>query len=263
MKSVVRVALAVSVQAILIQPACAQWQGAAGASLRGVTHAEYDLAGRRLVREAGWLPGAVVKATYRQGDFTWFSEGEVYRGDIGYQGQTQAGAQAASKTATGLSQLRFGGTYALNAGYSVLATLEWQQWKREIIGVQQAAGLQEKYRSGRLVAGVRKTLLSASAGAMSVDGAVVLSAAERLQVGFSGLLDPTSLELKRSQGIRLGAAIRPSFAPYLELRTGYEWIRTPRSGDAAVTRAGQFVGTIAQPELKKQALTFTVSTIFG
>jgi hypothetical protein len=76
------------------------------------------------------------------------------------------------------------------------------------------------------------------------------------------LLDEASLKTKRSQGIRIGASIRPSFAPHLELHSRYDWIKIPRSGDVAITRKGQFMGTIAQPEHAKQAITFTISYIF-
>jgi hypothetical protein len=37
-----------------------------------------------------------------------------------------------------------------------LAAIEWEKWRRDIIGVQGAAGLQEKYRSKRLIAGGKK-----------------------------------------------------------------------------------------------------------
>jgi hypothetical protein len=45
---------------LLMHPACAQWQGKAGLGARYASHAEYDGAGRRLVRESGWLPGLAL-----------------------------------------------------------------------------------------------------------------------------------------------------------------------------------------------------------
>jgi hypothetical protein len=262
MKLILRVGLAAAMQALLMLPASAQWQGAVGLSRRDVTNTEYDKAGRQLVREAGWLPGVALNATYKVGDHTWFAEGEIYNRAIEYHGQTQAGTAVDSRTSTGLTLVRIGGMYALSGNYSVLAAIEWEKWTRDIIGVQGSAGLQEKYQSRRLIAGAQKTWHPAAAGAVSVDAAVVIAEPERLQVGFSGLLDPASLETKRSQGVRIGASIRPSFAPYLELRSRYDWIKIPRSSDVPITLKGQFMGTIAQPEHEKQAITFTVSYIF-
>jgi hypothetical protein len=261
MKLILRVGLAAAIQTSLILPASAQWQGAIGLSARGVTHTEYDLAGRELVREAGWLPGAVFNAVYRAGKHTWFTGGEIYDRAIEYRGQTQAGAAVMSRTSTGLTLLRIGDTYAVGANYSAMAAIEWEEWRRDIIGVQGAAGLQERYQSRRLIAGAQKRWHPA-AGAVSVGAAVVISEPERLRVGFTGLLDPASLETKKSRGIKIEASIRPSFAPYLELRSRYDRIKIPRSSDAPVTLNGQFMGTIAQPEHEKQAITFTVSSIF-
>lgn len=247
-------------QTLLMLPASAQWQGAVGVSRRDVTHTEYDKAGRQLVRESGWLPGIALSAAYGARNQTWFAEGEFYSRDIAYHGQTQGGTPVDSSTATGLALVRIGGTYAVSASYSASAAIEWEKWSRDINGAQGAAGLQERYQSTRLVAGAQKRW-HAAAGAMKVDAAVVISGPERMRVGFSGLLDPVTFKTKSAQGIRIGASIRPAFAPWLELRSAYDWIKVARSGDTPVTRDGQFVGTAAQPEHAKQAITFTASYI--
>jgi hypothetical protein len=262
MNLILRVGIAAAMQTLLVLPASAQWQGSAGISGRNVTHTEYDRAGRHLVRERGWMPGVAMNAAYRTGAYTWFAEGEIYDRDIDYDGQTQTGRPVNSKTATRQESLRIGGTYALGSDYSVLAAVEWDKWTRDIIGVEDAAGLQEEYRSRRLIAGARKTWYRAAGGVVALDAAIVLSEPERMRVEIPGLLDPASLETRSSHGVRLGASIRPAFAPYLELRGRYDWIKVPRSGDTPVTLNGQYRGTIAQPEHEKQAVSFTVSYIF-
>jgi hypothetical protein len=145
--------------------------------------------------------------------------------------------------------------------YSILAAFEVERWQRDIRGSGSSAGLQETYRTRRWIAGVGKAWHPA-AGMVSADAGVVLAQPERLQVGFSGLLDPVSFETRRSHGIRLGADLRPAWAPWLALRSRYDWVKTPRSGDAAVTRNGQFAGTVAQPAHARQALTLTVAAAF-
>lgn len=262
MKLVLRVGMVAAMQALLMQPASAQWQGAVGASQRRLTNTEYDKAGRQLVREAGWVPGAVLAGAYKAGRYSWFADAEISNGGVDYHGQTQTGAAADSRTSMGLAVLRLGGSCAFGADYSALAALEWARSTRDIIGIAGSAGLQEKYRTRRLIAGARKAWRPASAGVVTVDAAVVFSEPERLQVGFSGLLDPASLDTKRSQGIRIGASMRPPFAPWLELRSRYDWNKVPRSDDAPVTLNGQFKGTIAQPEHDQRALTLTASVIF-
>lgn len=262
MKLVLRIVLAAAIQTCLVLPASAQWQGAVGISRRHLTNTEYDQARRQIVREAGWLPGAVLNAGYKAGRQTWFAEAEIANGSIEYLGQTQSGVAAQSRTSMGLTVLRLGGAYAFASNYAALAALEWERSTRDIIGIAGSAGLQEKARTRRLLAGAQKTWHPAAAGAVAVDAAVVLAEPERLEVGFSGLLDPASLDTKRSHGIRIGASLRPAFAPWLELRSRFDWARIPRSDDAPVTLNGLFRGTIAQPEHEKRAVTFTASAVF-
>jgi hypothetical protein len=260
MKLTVRVGLAASLQLLFAHPASAQWQGGVGLGVRGVAHAEYDMAGRRLVREQGWLPGIALSAAYKASGMTLFAAANAYQSDIDYRGQTQAGTAADSTTSTRLASARIGAGYAVGSGYSIFAALELDRWKRDIHGIGIAAGLQEAYRSKRLIAGLDKAWHTA-AGEVSANAGVILSDPVRVRVEFSGLLDPVSFDTERSRGIRIGAGVRPAFAPRLELRASYDRITIPRSKDAAVTANGQFRGTVAQPEHTRQALTLTASCL--
>jgi hypothetical protein len=246
---------------LLAHPASAQWQGKAGLGARYVSHTEYDSAGRRLVRESGWLPGLALDAARTSGNTTWFAGVNGYHAAIGYRGQTQGGAAADSSTATTLATLRLGGAYLLAHDVSVTAALEADLWRRNIRGTGAAAGLQERYRSERLIFGASKAWHPA-AGVVATDFALVLSTPERMRVGFSGLLDPATLQTRHAPGLRIGASLHPAFAPTLELHGGYDWIRVRRSGDTPVTRDGQFAGTVAQPEHVRQGLSLTVSRLF-
>ena len=208
------------------------------------------------------MPGTVLNAAFKAGRLTSFTEAEISKGSIEYHGQTQGGVAAESRTSMEVAVLRLGGAYAFGENYAALAALEWERSTRAIIGIEGTAGLQEKYRTRRLIAGARKTWHPAVAGAVAVDAGIVLSEPERLQVGFSGLLDPASLETRRSHGIRIGTTFRPAFAPWLEVRSRFDWARIPRSDDAPVTLNGQFRGTIAQPEHDMRAVTLTASAVF-
>ena len=256
-----RAALGAFLSLLLIHPASAQWQGKAGAGLRELSHTENDSAGRRLVRESGRLPGIALGAAYTSGNFTWSAALDWYRGDIDYRGQTQAGSAATSATETALATLHLGAAYAFERGYSASLAMESDYWKRDILGTGTSIGLQERYRSERLVAGLGKTW-HPSAGMAAADIAVLFSTPERMRVGFSGALDEASLPTKSARGIRIGARHRPAFAPALELRASFDWMKIARSEDVPVTRMGQFAGTVAQPEHVRQGFTLSVSTLF-
>ena len=260
MKSMLRAAIVL--QALLTLPASAQWQGSVGGSALYWTNTEHDNAGQQLVREAGWLPGVALRAAYSNNDLSWFAQAERYRGAIAYHGQTQAGRAVDSNTSTGVTLLRTGGAHALKANYRVFAALEWERWTRDIEGAQGAAGLQEKADTRRWSAGIEKKWIAPGSDVVSVDGALILAEPERLQVGFSGLLDPASLKTNWSHGWRAGASLRLASKPHLEWRANVESIKVRRSADAALSRNGRFIATLAQPEHDKLSITITVALVF-
>jgi hypothetical protein len=260
MTPVHRAARVAALYALFSLPASAQFQGSIGVSARSATHGEYDLAGRQLVREDGWLSGASLAGAYQRGRVTWFGGADWYGGGIDYRGRTQAGVATVSTTSTRLAAARLGASYALGS-WSMMAALEIDRWQRDIRGTAAGAGLQETYRSGRVLLGSGKTWRPA-AGAVSADAAVVLAAPERMRIGFSGLFDPVSLDTRRGHGLRLGAAIRPARAPSLQLRGRADWLSVPRSGAAALTANGAFQGTVTQPEHVRKAITLELAYLF-
>jgi hypothetical protein len=260
MKPIHRAAFVAALYALLSLPASAQWQGSIGAGARHATHTEYDLAGRQLVREDGWLPGASLHAGYRQGSVTWFGGADWYQGGIDYRGRTQLGAAAMSSTSTRLAAARLGASYAWGS-YAFQAAFEIDHWKRDILGTAAGTGLQESYRSRRLLLGAGKTW-GPAIGAVSLDAAAVLAEPERMRIGFSGLFDPVSLDTRRAHGLRLGAAIRPARTPSLQLRSRVDWLKVPRSDATALTVDGAFRGTVTQPEHVRRALTLELAYLF-
>lgn len=251
---------AAALSALFSLPANAQWQGSIAVGARSATHAEYDLAGQQLVREHGWLPGTSLNAAYRQGNLRWFGGVDWYGGDIDYAGRTQAGVAAASTTSTRLASARLGAFYALG-NYHALAALEIDRWQREILGTAAGAGLQETYRSTRLLLGAG-TGWRPTAGMISAEAAVILAAPERMRIGFSGLFDPVSLDTRRGRGLRLEAAFRPAWASSLQLQARADWLKVPRSGAAPLTANGAFRGTVTQPEHTRKAITLALAYLF-
>lgn len=247
--------------ALAAPPAHAQWQVGAGPGLRYAAHTEYDAAGRRLVRETGWLPGVALQAAYTTGPLTWRAGADWYLGDIGYGGRTQAGVPASSTTSTTLAAVAVGAAWALASDVALLAAVEADRWQRDIAGTASATGLQESYRSTRLYAGAARTGRFA-AGTLAAEASLFTSAPERMRVGFSGRFDPAVFDGARAHGLRLGLALRPAQAPWLEVRARFDQATTPRSGDVPLTANGQYRGSIAQPEHTRQAMTVTVSAIY-
>ena len=78
---------------LAVRPASAGWQASVETGARSVTNTEWSPAGRRLVRETGWIPGLGLQAQYRSPDrlpaVTWFGAAEGAGGNLDYRGQSQ------------------------------------------------------------------------------------------------------------------------------------------------------------------------------
>ncbi len=266
MQAMLRAALAtLTLLAWPTSAAAQQWQGSVGLHERHWSNTEHDQSGRQLVREAGWLPGIAARATYQDHGWTWFAETMLHDKAIAYHGQTQSGQARDSSTATRLALLRIGAACDIDtrdASLALIATLEWERWTRTIEGAQGAVGLQERNDARRISAGIRKKWQLTGRGALFADAALVLVAPQRLRVDFSGALDPAALNTPSAQGLRLGAGMRPAFAPQLELLVSYDWIKVARSSDVPIALKGRPIGTMAQPEHRQRAITLSASFLF-
>jgi hypothetical protein len=231
----------------LASPAHAQWTPTLGIAARQFTLSEYDAAGRRIVREQGWLPGVEGRLAYRSGDWTLSAQASHYQHDIGYLGQTQSGAPVDSRTDTALTQSGAGIGYAINAVLSASLAFEFERWRRDIRGMGRVLGLQERTLSRRALLGL-DARFPTTHGDVMAGAALLFAAPEKLRVGFSGQFDDVSFDTRPAHGMRLGLGWRPAAWPTLELQAGLDWWKVGRSADAALSRNGRHAGTVAQPE---------------
>ena len=231
----------------LASPAHARWTPALGVAARQFTLGEYDAAGRRIVREQGWLPGLEGRLAYRRGDWTLSAHASHYQHDIAYRGQTQFGAPVDSRTDTALSMLGGGLAYAIDDMLSASLTVELERWRRDIRSVGRVQGLQERTLSRRALLGM-EARFPTTQGEVTAGAALLLAAPEKLRVGFSGQFDEVSFDTRPAHGMRLGLGWQPAAWPNLEVHAGLDWWKVARSGDAALNRNRRHAGTVAQPE---------------
>ncbi len=239
-------------------PASAGWDGAVGAGARQFSLAEYDTNGRRIVMEQGWLPGLEARLGFTEGQCGLFGKASFYKHDIDYRGQTQSSSALASTTATGIMQMQTGMSYALTDATSLFAALEWERWQRDINGVGNVKGLQERTTTHRLLLGLEARHAWSPYGTIGASAAIVQARPEQLRVGFSGVLDEASFRTRSATGLRLGLSLRPQAWPALEWVLDVDRIRVGRSADATVSRNGAYAGTVAQPEHIKRAISLAV-----
>lgn len=239
--------LAMLAASALASPVHAQWTSALGIAARQFTLNEYDAAGRRIVREQGWLPGLEGRLAYRSGDWTLSAQASHYQHDIAYHGQTQSGVPVDSRTGTALTQSGAGIAYAVNPMLSASLAVELERWRRDIQDVGRVRGLQERTLSRRALLGL-DAKFATTYGEVMAGAALLFAAPEKLRVGFSGQFDDVSFDTRPAHGMRLGLGWQPAAWPNLELHAGLDWWKVARSGDAALNRNGRHAGTVAQPE---------------
>jgi hypothetical protein len=241
------------------QPAYGQWQFSIGAGARLATTREFTASGARLVEERGWLPGLELGASYRSGPWRVAINGEIYRHNLDYDGQLQNGVPFATTTGTVQDRLALEVGRQLNDRLSLLAGVELDRWHRQIYGSGTVLGLDERYRSSRLLLGAESAILKTAYFDMSIRALLVRAQPEHLDVAFGNqLFDDAALTTQAATGLRLGAELIPAAAPAMRINFGVETLRIGRSADARLTRNGVASGTVSQPEHRRNAVTLRV-----
>lgn len=243
--------------------AFAQWEFSGAGGVRYVTNDEVDTNGKQLVEEHGFLPGVELKANYRRGDWLVNLGGEIYGGNLAYDGQMQSGTAFSTDTRT--TQFRMTtevGRY-LSDAVLLLAGAEWDYWKRDILGQGATLGLQEEYNSWRFLAGAQTRVLQASWSDIYLTGLLVVSSPEHLEVNFDNqLFDQANLSTKAAIGARLALEVRPKASSHISVESDFEWMRIGRSDEAILSKGGSPVGTVVQPEHVRKAIGIKVKYRF-
>lgn len=246
----------------LAAPAHSQWTATIATGARYASVAEYDTAGRRIIREDGWLPGLEAGVSYQAGSWTMFGSARSYRGELDYNGRLQSGQPFRSETETDLDRLQLGLSYRFAEVYRASTAFEYDRWKRNISGAPGIAGLQERAFSRRLVAGVQRPIALGTAGTLEAGAFVVVAEPERLKVGFSGELDQVSFKTDSAVGYRLSFAFRPHTSQNLEFGLELDRMKIGRSSAVPVTRNGSVAAFVSQPEHVRKNATVTVGYRF-
>lgn len=242
--------------------ATSPWHTVLFTGARHATVAEYDAAGKRVVRERGWLPGIGAALSYQAGDWTGFGAISTYRGQLDYDGRLQSGQPYRSETDTDLDRVQVGMKYRLSDRYGALAGFEYDRWKRNIEGGPDVAGLQERTSSRRLVLGLDRQFAIGAAGSLEAGLSLIRAEPERLKVGFSGLADPASFKTRSATGYRINLVYRPKSTANLEIGMELDRMKIGRSELHPVTRNGELVAFVAQPEHARKHATLTVGYRF-
>ena len=247
----------------LSAPAHAEWQVSAGLAARHLDVKEIGRNGQTLVNERGWLPGVRVRADYALPQWRLGVSADFYRNDISYDGRLQSGAPFRTDTGTTMARLGIDAAYRLTETTHLVVGLERDEWRRRIRGQGNVLGLDERYSSWRLLGGAEFGLAHGTAGNLRARTLLVAAGPERLRVRFDQqVYDDARFTTKAAAGARLGLDFVPAALPAMTIGMEFDWLKVRRSDPAELRRGGVPMGTVAQPEHVRRAITFTVDYRF-
>lgn len=252
-----QVSLSILAGLLASAPAFAQSEYSMGAGLRYVRMTEMDASGRQLVREHGWLPGVGLSATRRYQTWTFGLSGEIYGADLDYDGRLQNGVPFTTDTATTQGRIAAEVTRQLTENTTLVGGLEYDGWRRHVLGRDGIAGVRENYSSWRLLAGAASSAWHTSSTDFRLKGLLVLAGPERLHAHFENqLYDDAVLNTRSAQGLRLDLTGYPRAFPRFSFGINVDWMRIRRSNDEVLRKDGLPTGTVTQPEHERSAIGF-------
>ncbi len=132
----------------------------AAAELMYFNYEEIDIAGNRLNKETGYIPGISITASQRIRTVYHSLEFSAYGGDVNYDGQTQSGAPHQTTTEQGIYRL----TYRISAPLKttdaeLYGRIYWQRWDRDIQPNNNVLGLFERYEWWSIEGGAEVPLM--------------------------------------------------------------------------------------------------------
>lgn len=222
---------------------------------------EFARGGDTLVRETGWAHAlsVVYRSPLAVGE--WMAGIEAGQADLDYAGRTQRGRPVESSTTYRRYRASLGYEYPVNATSRITTLLETEWLDRDIHGVGNIAGLRENYRSHRLLlGGARDWIRDGHPVTLGIDLIRGLSGSQR--VHSHGVVDPVSLPEGDSLGFRVKLALpmpMQTDAP-ITMTLFAETLRVERGKSRPWRRDGQVMGSITQPEYRRDGFGLALTT---
>jgi len=231
-----------------------------GLSATSFDYEEFSDAGASLDREQGWLPG--VQAGLNRDYGRWFLETELQwsSGEVDY-----SSPQAESKTDESILHLQLLAGIPLQAAdrqrTSLVAGLGYREWQRDIQSTPTASGLDETYRWGYGVLGLRGEQQFSAGTRVVVDMQLTRTISPDIKVRFDNSFDDVSLDLGAENGFRLSLLFdrRLDKSKTFWVMPWYEYWEFGRSGDWARTSNGVPVGTLTVHEPRSETGSYGIS----
>jgi hypothetical protein len=225
-----------------------------GIGLQHFNYREFDAQGSELNSEQGLLPGIDFGLTHEVGNWKFAGLFNLYKGQVDYDGQTQAGNPL--QTTTDETLWRLGGDVGRRFTAPIVdvlflyGSLAYRLWERDINGKENVTGLYEKYHWWEAAVGTRVPFAQSKNRLWQLDAALLYIINPTLEVELPGFDDPT-LRLGERVGARVSLSHiwqRPSSNMEIRLKLFAQAWDFGRSEDEPLTMNGlRTAATVSEP----------------
>ncbi|VAW86058.1 hypothetical protein MNBD_GAMMA16-1674 [hydrothermal vent metagenome] len=244
------------------------WQGGFSASVMKFDYTEFDQNNQIFNREHGTLPGVVAGVKRTKGAMQIQARLAYYRNDVRYDGQTQSGKPASSRTnesITDISLLLKGLVTEFSPISSTLyGGLGYRHWRRDIQSTPTASGLLEFYQWPYWILGTTAGYHLGPKTSVQFDIQITRPIDPSMVVHFKNInLDSSELELGANLGGRIALTWNQKITQQLSisLEPYHQRWDLERSAAEPLKFNGIMVGgSVAQPrsETRNSGLNFTI-----
>lgn len=219
-----------------------------GLSATSFDYEEFSDAGASLDREEGWLPGLQAGLTRDYG--RWFVEAGLQwsSGEADYSSpQADTTTDEDIRNLELLAGIPWHSTDRQRA--SLVAGLGYREWRRDIRSTASASGLDETYRWGYGVLGLRGEQQFDAGTRVVVELQLTRTINPDIKVHFDNTYDDVRLDLGAETGYRVNLRFDRELDANKSfwLSPWYEYWELGRSADSVLTSNGTPAGTVFEP----------------
>jgi len=237
-----------------------------GLSTLAFDYEEFDDQGVSLDREKGWLPGVAAGLGYDSGPWSFDAGLRWNLGEADYRspGATTVTDEEILDLELTAGLRLFGGE---ESPIQLLAGIGYHTWWRDIRSTAGADGLEETYRWGYGLLGLRGAHPLDRQTRLTAELAMTRTLHPRMEVDFLRVYDDADLDLGIDNGFRARLGVERELRPGMSLRIQpwFEVWKLGRSADADLTRGGIPVGSVHEPrsETRDYGIQVTLGWRYG
>lgn len=236
-----------------------------GPSIQHFEFCEFDIDGRRLNKEEGFLPGLTGGFSQTSRSYSYQTILAYHSNDIHHDGQTQAGLPVKTRTDESI----FDGKVQIekylhskdNFQIAILGGVGYRYWGRDIRGTRSVSGLAETYDWIYVEAGLSANYEHNFNSEWGIDLNLIWPVDPEIEVDFPNNYDDIKLDLGSDAAIRARLSWTYNLNKSIEIgvESYIEYWKLDRSDSSPLLAGGTLVGSVVEPRSETRAIGVAVT----